>query len=92
MAVRVQEDTVVCGVPAPMRPPEHVMVVPSGESGDLSVSMPRFQHGRLPQFTQIADVLGNPQWDSQSAAARWSRPHAVQKLPGQSPTRRSFVY
>lgn len=24
--------------------------------------MPRFQHGWLPQFTQITDVLGSPQW------------------------------
>jgi hypothetical protein len=45
----------------------------------LSVFMPRIQHGRLPQLTQIADVLGNPQWGSQNAAARPSRPHAVQQ-------------
>jgi len=37
-AVGVQEDTVVCGIPTPMRPPDHVMVVPSGESGDLLVA------------------------------------------------------
>ena len=38
VAVGVQEDTVVCGIPAPMRPPDHVMVVPSGESGNLLVA------------------------------------------------------
>src|SRR5713226_5899975 len=38
VAVGVQEDTVVCGIPATMRPPDHVMVVPSGESGDLLVA------------------------------------------------------
>ena len=38
VAVGVQEDTVVCGIPTPMRPPDHVMVVPSGESGDLLVA------------------------------------------------------
>src|SRR5882762_7590952 len=38
VAVGVQEDTVVCGIPAPMRPPDHMMVVPSRESGDLLVA------------------------------------------------------
>jgi hypothetical protein len=28
----------------------------------FSVTMPRFQQGRLPALTQIADVLGNPPW------------------------------
>src|SRR5919109_5409556 len=35
VAVGVQEDTVLCGVPAPMGPPDYMMVVPSRESGDL---------------------------------------------------------
>ena len=38
MAVGVQEDTVVRGILAPMRAPDNVMVVPSGESGDLLVA------------------------------------------------------
>jgi hypothetical protein len=35
-----------------------VKIRPSGRR--ISVSMPRFQQGWLPQFTQIANVLGNP--------------------------------
>ena len=38
MAVGVQEDTVICYIPAPMRPPDNMMVVPSCESGDLLVA------------------------------------------------------
>jgi hypothetical protein len=34
-AIGVQEDTVLCGIPASMGPPDYVMVVPSGEAGDL---------------------------------------------------------
>jgi hypothetical protein len=38
VAVGVQEALVLCGILAPMRPPDYVMVVPSGESGDLLVA------------------------------------------------------
>jgi hypothetical protein len=38
VAVGVQEDTVVRCIPAPMRAPDNVMVVPSCESGDLLVA------------------------------------------------------
>jgi hypothetical protein len=38
VAVGVQEDTVLCGIPAPMRPPDHMMVVPACEPGDLLVT------------------------------------------------------
>src|SRR5207249_9413451 len=35
VAVGVQEDTVLCCVPAPMCPPDSMMVVPSTKSGNL---------------------------------------------------------
>jgi hypothetical protein len=35
VAVGMQEDTVLCGILAPMLPPDAVMVVPPCESGDL---------------------------------------------------------
>jgi hypothetical protein len=54
----------------------------------LAVRMPCFQHRQLPQFIQIANVLGNPQWDSKGAAARSSRPQAVQ----QSSTGREYLH
>ena len=38
VAVGVQEDTVVCSIPATVRPPDHMMVVPSRKSGDLLVA------------------------------------------------------
>ena len=38
VAVGVQEGTVLCGVPAPICTPDHVMVVPSCESSDLLVT------------------------------------------------------
>src|SRR5206468_643337 len=38
VAVGVQENTVVCGITASMCPPDHMMVVPSCEFGDLLVA------------------------------------------------------
>jgi hypothetical protein len=53
VAVGVQEDTVVCGISTPMRPPDHVMVVPSGESGDLLVANRTETVLLLPQVEQL---------------------------------------
>ena len=57
MAVGVQEDTVVCGIPTPMRPPDHVMVVPSGESGDLLVANRTETVLLLPQVEQLPSAF-----------------------------------
>src|SRR5262249_17776895 len=38
VAVGVQEDTVLWGISAPIRPPDHMMVVPSCQCGDLLVA------------------------------------------------------
>ncbi len=57
VAVGVQEDTVVCGIPTPMRPPDHVMVVPSGESGDLLVANRTETVLLLPQVEQLPSAF-----------------------------------
>ena len=57
MAVGVQEDTVLCGIPAPMCSPDSMMVVPSGESGDLLVA-PRTEPVLVfPQVQQLPSAL-----------------------------------
>ena len=57
MAIGVQEDTVLCCIPAPMRPPDHVMVVPSGESGDLLVANRTETVLLLPQVEQLPSAF-----------------------------------
>jgi len=57
VAVGVQEDTVVCGIPTPMRPPDHVMVVPSGKSGDLLVANRTETVLLLPQVEQLPSAF-----------------------------------
>ena len=53
VAVGVQEDTVVRGILAPMRAPDHVMVVPSCESGDLLVTQRTETVLLFPQVQQL---------------------------------------
>ena len=53
VAVGVQEDTVVHGILAPMRAPDHMMVVPSGESGDLLVANRTETVLMFPQVQQL---------------------------------------
>ena len=57
VAVRVQEDTVLCRVPAPMRSPDDVMVVPSRESGDLLVTERTETVLLFPQVQQLPSAF-----------------------------------
>ena len=57
MAVGVQEDTVVCGIPTPMRPPDHVMVVPSCKSGDLLAAYRTETVLLFPQVQQLPSAF-----------------------------------
>jgi hypothetical protein len=54
-----------------------VKIRPSGRR--ISVSMPRFQQGWLPQFTPMANVLGNPPW----GARMWLRRNLV-RMPSKN--------
>ena len=57
VAVGVQESPVLCCIPAPMRPPDHVMVVPSCESGDLLVAERTETVLLLPQVEQLPSAF-----------------------------------
>jgi tetratricopeptide (TPR) repeat protein len=73
VAVGVQEDTVVCGIPTPMRPPDHVMVVPSGESGDLLPSSSGSHRvGSSPSFLRAGGHQGVARrWRGALRATPW---------------------
>ena len=55
--VGVQEDTVVCGMLAPMRSPDHGMVVPSRESGNLLVAARTETVLLFPQVQQLPSAF-----------------------------------
>ena len=57
VAVGVQEDTVVCGMLAPMRSPDHGMVVPSRESGNLLVAARTETVLLFPQVQQLPSAF-----------------------------------
>ena len=57
VAVGVQEDPVLCGVPAPIRTPDHVMVVPSCESSDFLVTQRTETVLLFPQVQELPSAL-----------------------------------
>jgi len=57
VTVGMQECTVVCGILAPMRTPDHVMVVPSCESGHLLVAARTETVLLFPQVQQLPSAF-----------------------------------